>query len=549
MRIFPGGGSGSVRRGGLRRAIGTPAAVAGLIGAVGLAVWLGGLAGPVSAAVTPTCQWNGSVSTDLTVADNWTLTSVSGTCGTGSGTGTASLSGAQLVFPASVPGSRSALSFGGTPESPDDLVFNNTYTIGGSGTLTLSGTANSGVGLAVTAGSPVISAPVALAASQTFDAANGAGLDLTGVISGASADALTVGDASDTGTVTLSGANTYYGATTVSGAQLYLDSSGALGNTSGVTVEDNGTLSLNTAGVNYAEPLTLGSVGGAGTLQVGSNGPQTCTWSGPVSLVPTGTTDVFYTSNGPLTVTGVISGGGNLMADGGSTLTLDAMNTYTGTTEVASTVADGVDNALPTGTALDVVATATFDMAGRSQSVAGFSGAGTVLDSASSTTSTLTDTAGATTFSGVLENNSGTGGTVALTVSGANLALSGTNTYSGATTVSSGTLATTSSSGFGISTVSVAAAATLELSGGSVQPSNTLDLTGTLKDVSGNDGWNGPIVLAASASPQIANPGGGGGDFVVVGAITGGAGSTLTFSATGSIDLGSNSYTANTAVT
>ncbi|NNM97102.1 MAG: hypothetical protein HKL89_05805, partial [Candidatus Dormibacteraeota bacterium] len=571
MRIFPGGGSGSVRRGGLRRAIGTPAAVAGLIGGVGLAVWLGVLAGPVSAAPTNICTWSSSSSKDLTDNANWTPTS--GTCGNGSGAGTAVLTDAQLVFPSPVPGSGSTLSLGSTAESPDDVVFQTTYTIGGTGALTLSGKANSGIGLAVTAGTPVISAPVALAAGQTFDAAGATSVTLSGPVSGAVSGtyALTVNDASNAGDVILSGSvanggstalgltlsagslklsgtNTFSGATTVDGpGTLYLDSADALSGTSGVTVEDNGTLSLDTASVTYVESLTLGSAAGAGTLQVGSGG--THTWSGPISLVASPTPDVFYTPNGPLTVAGVISGGGSLMADGGPTLTLDAQNTYTGTTEVASTVADGVANALPTGTALDVVATATFDMAGFSQSVAGFSGAGTVLDSASSTTSTLTDTAGATTFSGVLENNSGTGGTVALTVNGANLALSGTNTYSGATTVSSGTLATTSSSGFGTSTVSVAAGATLELSGGSVQPANALDLTGTLEDLSGNDGWNGPIVLAASASPQIANPGGGGGDFVVVGTITGGAGSTLTFSATGSIELGSNSYTANTAVT
>ncbi len=532
-----------MRRGGLRRAIWTPTVVAGLIGTVGLVVWLGVLAGPVSAGASATCTWNGSSSSLWSAGANWTTTSGNSCTGTGGPP-----AGAAIIFPSGA--TRTSVTYDSPAQASsfDSITFEAGYTVseGSSAppsiTLTpTAATACSGtittIGLCdtYTSASVTFAPGVTLGSSEEFAAAGSAGLDLTGVISGASSDALTVGDASDTGIVKLSGANTYSGATTVSSAQLYLNSSGALGSTSGVTVEDNGTLSLNTASVNYSEPLTLGSAGGAGTLQVGSSG--THTWSGPISLVASPTPDAFYTPNGPLTVAGVISGGGSLMADGGPTLTLDAQNTYTGTTEVASTVADGVANALPTGTALDVVATATFDMAGFDQSVAGLSGGGTVLDSASSGTSTLTDTAGTTTFSGVLENNAGTGGTVALTVNGANLTLSGTDTYSGATTVSSGTLATTISSGFGISTVSVAAAATLELSGGAAQPSNNLDLAGTLQSVGTGCGavWGGAITLTAStAAIENANSGC---DLLIGGAISGAFDPTFANPGGYSIDL------------
>ncbi|MHB8313221.1 MAG: autotransporter-associated beta strand repeat-containing protein, partial [Candidatus Dormibacteria bacterium] len=527
MRIFQRAGWGTVRRGGLRRAIGTPTVVAGLIGAVGLAVWLGALAGPVSAGVSVTCTWSGLTGANWSVGSNWTGSSCTSAGGPPAG--------AAIIFP--LTGTSMSVIYdsgtetgggGATATSFDSITFEGQYTIsegtGAPASITLRPTAATPCSASITTiglCDSYISAAVGFDPGVTLGTSGeeiassaSAVLWVQGAISG-SGDSLVVGDPTNAGSVVLDpgvtscpSSNTYTGSTTVGGGYLYL--------VCPYSVPSGTTVTVNSGAVLLPELDAIGTI---------TN-----------NIIDNGTVDAPAGAGFPQTLSGNISGSGTFdtnMASG--TTVLSGTNSYSGTTTVnAGTLADGTANAVPTTGTLTVDSGATFDMAGFSQSVAGFSGAGTVLDSASSTTSTLTDTAGATTFSGVLENNSGTGGTVALTVSGANLALSGTNTYSGATTVSSGTLKTTSSSGFGTSTVSVAAGATLELSGGRVQPANTLDLTGTLEDVSGNDGWNGPIVLAASASPQIANPGGGGGDFVVVGAITGGAGSTLTFSATGS---------------
>ena len=99
----------------------------------------------------------------------------------------------------------------------------------------------------------------------------------------------------------------------------------------------------------------------------------------------------------------------------------------------------GNANALGTGSA--TVNAGTLDLNGYNLAVSGFGGAGgTVLSNSSGVTSTLTvsNTAGARTYSGALANGFGT---LALTTTGAGqLTLAGVNTYTGATNIMGGTL-------------------------------------------------------------------------------------------------------------
>ncbi|MHB1526600.1 MAG: beta strand repeat-containing protein [Candidatus Dormibacteria bacterium] len=244
---------------------------------------------------------------------------------------------------------------------------------------------------------------------------------------------------------------------------------------------------------------------------------QSTTANGGIEVCPGGGT--VTTMSGPISGSGSLNVGSCIVNNPGTVVLGPASgDAYTGGTAVTlGTLADGVANAVPTTGTLDVGAGSTFDMAGFNQSVAGLSGAGTVLDSVPSSASILTDTAGTTTFSGVLENNSGTGGTVALIVNGAVLTLSGTNTYSGGTTVTSGTLTVSNSSALGTGAVaSVAAGATLAVSG--AWPTNNItSLSGTLEST-GSSHWGGTIGLGAATAAIEDN---GVGDFGIEGAITG----------------------------
>jgi autotransporter-associated beta strand protein len=105
----------------------------------------------------------------------------------------------------------------------------------------------------------------------------------------------------------------------------------------------------------------------------------------------------------------------------------------------------------------------TLDMNGRNETVNGLSGAtGTVQNALAASTSTITvgDGDASTDFGGVLRNNAGTGGTLALVKTGnGTQTLSGINTYTGDTLVSAGTLLVNGQ--LGNTSVTVAGAATI----------------------------------------------------------------------------------------
>src|SRR6266704_3406652 len=158
-----------------------------------------------------------------------------------------------------------------------------------------------------------------------------------------------------TGTLTLSGANTYSGATTVSAGVLDVQNNTALGATAGATTVAGGAaLQLDGSGLVVAEPVTLNGTGiaGGGALRQVAN---TNTWSGAITL---GSAARVNADAGTLTVSGgitnsgflltvggagnttisttAISGTGGLTKDGTGTVTLSANNTYTGTTTVSA---------------------------------------------------------------------------------------------------------------------------------------------------------------------------------------------------------------------
>jgi len=116
------------------------------------------------------------------------------------------------------------------------------------------------------------------------------------------------------GTLTLTGTNTYSGATTVEAGTLSIEGSGAMSAASDYQVASGATLQVS----DGLGAVTAGSLAGAGSTQVG-----------------TGTTLKAGSSNASTTFSGTITGNGGLDKTGTGTLTLTGTNTYTGGTTVS----------------------------------------------------------------------------------------------------------------------------------------------------------------------------------------------------------------------
>jgi autotransporter-associated beta strand protein len=206
-----------------------------------------------------------------------------------------------------------------------------------------------------------------------------------------------------TGTLTLSGANTYTGPTAVNAGTLQAGAVNAFSSASAFTVASGATLNL--AGFNQ----TIGSLAGAGSVTFGA---ATLTTNGDGS---------------DTTFSGTISGSGRLVKVGGGTLTLSGNNSYQGGTALnEGTLAVGSSRALGTG-ALTLADGTTLQAAADGLALANavrLNGAVTV-DTKSNTT----------TLSGPI---SGTGGLDK--IGSGTLTLTGASTYTGTTNVNEGVL-------------------------------------------------------------------------------------------------------------
>ncbi|EKE2596898.1 autotransporter-associated beta strand repeat-containing protein [Salmonella enterica subsp. enterica serovar Nima] len=238
-------------------------------------------------------------------------------------------------------------------------------------------------------------------------------------------------------TLTLSGANSYTGGTTISGGTLVASNVEALG-TGDIT--DNATLELSTGG-DFAN-----NIGGTGSVV--KSGDKTLTLSG--SNTYTGGTTI---SGGTLVATNVealgtgnvtdnatlelstggdfannIGGTGSVVKSGDETLTLSGANSYTGGTTISggTLVATNVD-ALGTG---DVTDNATLELNTGGDFTNNISGSGQVVKSGDKT-----------------------------------LTLSGINSYTGGTTISGGTLIATHVNALGTGAIDNRASLLLDASG------------------------------------------------------------------------------------
>jgi autotransporter-associated beta strand protein len=321
---------------------------------------------------------------------------------------------------------------GGVPTVPDIGTGAASYDASGLGTL---------VNPAFKGGTLNIDAPVALGQGFTLGSAggrvqaNGTAATFSGVIS----DEVTgtpgaLGIVGTGGAVTLSGANTFTGATTVgSGATLALSGTGSVAASSGVAA--NGTLDI--AGTTAGASIT--SLSGNGVVVLGSQ-----------TLTLTGASGNFA---------GVLSGSGGLALAHG-TQTLSGGNAYTGTTQVDSGATLALAGSGSVAASAGIVNAGTLDIAGTTNgaTLTALSGAGNVVLGAQ--TLTLTHAAGG--FTGAL---SGTGG---LTISGGTLTLTGVQGYTGMTTLGNG--AALSVNGLMAGGVAVQSGGVLHGSGGIAGP-------------------------------------------------------------------------------
>lgn len=347
-------------------------------------------------------------------------------------------------------------------------------------------------------------------------------MNFGGVISGTGA-VVQSGD----GNLTLSGANTYSGLTTVSSlCTLIVAHNTALGTTAGGTVLEAGggqystSLHLTNGVTITGETVTLNSnISGDARSAIEVGNGNTATWNGTVILAGNNRTQLY--ANGTMNINGPINGScrhlllrgygtGNinssinigsttLLKTDGSTWNINTTGNTWGNTQIAvGTLKLGVTNAMPSATIITMgqndALSAAFDLNGKNQTISGLMDGGSTggtkrITNSGASASTLTiNNSSDFTYSYLIQNGSNP---VNLVKSGnGTLTLAGTNTYTGTTTVSGGTLNVTGSLAAG-SAVTVTGtlagngtvAGTVNANNGTIAPGNngagTLN-TGTL---------------------------------------------------------------------
>ncbi len=434
-------------------------------------------------------------------ADNTSPAAFAGVIsGTGSlvksGTGTLTLSGANTYtgttsistgtlsagvisgFSSSNLGNATSAVILGTSTTVGTLAYT-----GAAGTLSRSLTVSAGGGglTNTTANALTVSAAIANAGPFTLSTTGAGGIAVSSVISGVGS---LIVNSPGTGEVTLSGANTYTGTTTISqgtlSASTIVVAAGAsnLGNTttpvvlggSGATAS---ILSYTGSAATFTRGLTV-SAGGLNNAYLVNATANALTVSGGITVA----SGIYFwlnnNSTGSITASGVISGGGSVIAGGyGSGLvTLSGANTYTGLTQVYGGTLAASSIVVAAGSSNLGNATSAVGLYGGNLSYSGTAanltrgfdlqnGGGSVVNTTANllTVSGRVNTLSISAQGRIDLNAASTGGiavsgvisgTTNLSVSSTGtgmVTLTGANTYTGTTTVTSGELDLNSATG------------------------------------------------------------------------------------------------------
>lgn len=303
------------------------------------------------------------------------------------------------------------------------------------------------------------------------------------------------------GILTLTGANTYTGATRIEGGTLKLGAGGSLSNASLITISAGATFDFG----SLANP-TIGSLGGTGGSLTGGSGNLTVQMASGNSETYSGTNpfggfnSLIIGGSGTLNLTGDINSNKAITINAG-TLSLSGNNTLTGGITVNGKLVLG-SNGAAGGTGNRITTTGSIiDYAN------GVNNA-TPITINSNTTQFQVST-GAATQSGDIDE---LGGARPFEKIGAGtLTLSGTNTFTGATTVSAGKLlvnGSLSSSGVTVANGAVfggnATISNLTVqSGGSLSPGNSIGTTTVSGNLTLNPGSTTVIEIQQTQSDRI----------------------------------------------
>jgi fibronectin-binding autotransporter adhesin len=203
---------------------------------------------------------------------------------------------------------------------------------------------------------------------------------------------------------------------------------GVISGTGSLVQLGSGTLTL-TGNNTYSGGTTVG----AGTLQLGNGGT-----SGSITGNVTDNGTLAFDRSDAVTFAGVIAGAGGVTQIGTGTTILTGTNTYSGGTIITvGTLEAGSASALSQNSEFTV--NSILDLHGFNSTIASLSGTGAVLNNgATAAALAVGNNNASTTFSGVLQDGTSA---LQLTKSGTGtLTLTGANTYSGGTTISAGTL-------------------------------------------------------------------------------------------------------------